>query len=144
MTEVQTQDHVVTNDGDYQSGTNSATRTKVDPYTGDKVRQSSTRTWSGKNSGVAMIWLICGVAVAFLALDFIFHAAGANNVGFASFVFAIGTFLAAPFAGIFNTSYDARGQLLIWADLVAMVIYSLLAFVIAKTITIVTSRTSAA
>jgi hypothetical protein len=42
------------------------------------------------------VWLIDGILIALLALDFIFHAAGANNVGFAAFGFSVGKVLAAP------------------------------------------------
>jgi hypothetical protein len=76
--------------------------------------------------------LIAGIVLAFLALDFVFHAFGANNVGFAAFVFSVGSFFAAPFAGIFNTSTTAPGNLVVWADVLAMVIYTIVATVIAK------------
>jgi hypothetical protein len=78
-----------------------------------------------------------------LALDFVFHATGANNVGFAAFVFSVGTFLAAPFAGIFKTTYAAQGNLIIWADVLAMAIYALLAVVIVKVVAMAAARGSA-
>jgi hypothetical protein len=76
-------------------------------------------------------------------LDFVFHATGANNVGFGAFVFSVGTFLAAPFAGIFKTTYAAHGNLIIWADVLAMVIYAVIAVVIVKVVAIVADRSRA-
>jgi hypothetical protein len=107
------------------------------------MRRSTTRAWSGTSPAVGIVWLLAGIVLAFLALDFIFHASGANNVGFAAFVFSVGTFLAAPFAGIFKTTYAAHGNLIIWADVLAMVIYALLAVVIVKVVALVVARSSA-
>ena len=87
------------------------------------------------------MWLIAGILIAFLALDFIFHAAGANSVGFAAFVFSVGKVLAAPFAGIFKNS-AAHGNLVIWADVLAIVIYALIAAVIAKLVTMAMARSA--
>jgi hypothetical protein len=143
MTEMQTRDQSVSNDGQNQSGVTSTTQTSADPVTGTGMRRSTTRAWSGTSPAVGIVWLLAGIVLAFLALDFIFHATGANNVGFAAFVFSVGTFLAAPFAGIFKTTYAAHGNLIIWADVLAMVIYALLAVVIVKVAAMVAARSSA-
>jgi hypothetical protein len=148
MTDVQidrtTEDQSVTNYGSNQTGVNTTTQTVADPATGASVRRSNTSVWSGRAPGVEFVWLIAGIVVAFLALDFIFHAAGANNVGFASFVFAVGKALAAPFDGIFKTAYAARGNLIVWADILAMVIYVLAAAVIVKVVTLISARSATA
>lgn len=133
MADVQIHDQVV-DDGVNRSGISSTTQTTADPLTGAQVQQSSTRMWSGRAPGVELVWLVAGIVAVILAMDFIFHAAGANNVGFAAFIFSMGTFFAAPFAGIFNTSTAATGNLYIWADILAMVVYGLLAFVIVKVV----------
>ena len=143
MTDMQTRDQSVANDGQNQSGVTSTTQTSADPVTGASMRRSTTRAWSGRSPGVEMVWLVAGVVLAFLALDFVFHAAGANNVGFGAFVFSVGTFLAAPFAGIFKTTYAAQGNLIIWADVLAMVIYALLAVAIVKVVGMVVTRSGA-
>jgi hypothetical protein len=140
MTDMQTQDQAVTNDGPNQTGVNRTTQTTADPVTGTSTRRSTTRAWSGRAPGVEFVWLIAGIVIAFLALDFIFHATGANDVGFAAFVFAVGKALAAPFAGIFATTYAAHGNLVIWADVLAMVIYALAAAVVAKVATMAMAR----
>jgi hypothetical protein len=140
MTELQTQDRAVTTFGSSQTGVNSTTQTIDDPVTGASVHRSTTRAWSGRSPGVEFVWLLAGIVIAFLALDFILHTTGANAVGFAAFVFSVGRFLAAPFAGIFKTTYAAHGNLVIWADVLAMVIYALAAAVIAKVVTMMMAR----
>jgi hypothetical protein len=142
MTDVQSQDQAITNDGSNQTGVNRTTQTFADPATGASTSRTTTRAWSGRSPGVEFVWLIAGIVIAFLALDFIFHATGANDVGFAAFVFSVGKALAAPFAGIFKTTYAARGDLVIWADVLAMVIYALIAAVIAKVVTMAMARSA--
>jgi len=143
MTEMQTRDQSVTNDGQNQSGVTSTTQTSADPVTRASMRRSTTRAWSGTAPAVGIVWLLAGIVLAFLALDFVFHATGANNVGFAAFVFSVGTFLAAPFAGIFKTTYAAHGNLIAWGDVLAMVIYAVIAVVIVKVVAIVAGRNRA-
>ena len=144
MTDMRTEDQSVTNYGTNQTGVNTTTQTVADPASGASVRRSTTSVWSGRSRGVEFVWLIAGIVVAFLALDFIFHASGANDVGFASFIFSVGKALAAPFAGIFNTTYAARGNLIVWADVLAMVIYVLVAAVIVKVVTLISARSATA
>jgi hypothetical protein len=142
MTDMQTQDQAVTNYGSNRTGVNTTTETLADPVTGASMRRSRTSVWSGRSPGIEVVWLIAGVVVAFLALDFIFHAAGANDVGFAAFVFAVGKALASPFAGIFKTATAARGNLIVWADVLAMVIYVLAAAVVVKVVTLISARSA--
>jgi len=92
---------------------------------------------------VQLVWFIVGVINAILALDFIFRLLKANDTGFVDFIYSIGGALASPFDGIFGdtitrTSYTAR-----WADLVAIAIYSLVGFGIAKLIRISMARETA-
>ena len=142
MTDMQTQDQAVTNYGSNRTGVNTTTETIADPATGASVRRSRTSVWSGRSPGIEVVWLIAGIVVAFLAIDFIFHAAGANDVGFAAFVFAVGKALASPFAGIFKTATAARGNLIVWADVLAMVIYVLAAAVIVKVVALISARSA--
>jgi hypothetical protein len=82
-----------------------------------------------------IIWLAVGIVNAILALRFIFLAAGAGDSGFASFIHTVGSALAAPFRGIFaNTT--SNGHPLEWADLVAIAVYTLAAWVAAKIVMI--------
>jgi hypothetical protein len=126
MTDMQTQDLT--------------TQTTADPATGARTQRSTTRAWSGRAPGVELVWLLGGIVIVLLAMDFILHASGANDVGFAAFVFSVGTALAAPFAGIFKTTYAAHGNLVIWADVLAMVVYALLAALVAKVVTMAMSH----
>jgi hypothetical protein len=142
MTDMQTRDQAVTNYGSNRTGVNTTTETVADPATGASMRRSRTSVWSGRSPGIEFVWLIAGIVVAFLALDFIFHAAGANDVGFAAFVFSVGKALASPFAGIFQTATAARGNLIVWADVLAMVIYVLAAAVIVKVVTLISARSA--
>jgi hypothetical protein len=142
MTEMQTDDQSVTSYGANRTGVNTTTQTVADPATGASVRRSTTNMWSGKAPGVEFVWLIAGIVIVFLGLDLIFHASGANDVGFASFVFSVGKALATPFAGIFKTATAARGNLIVWADVLAMVIYALLAAVIVKVVNLIAARSA--
>jgi hypothetical protein len=144
MTDMRTQDQSVTDYGSNRTGVNTTTETTADPATGMSVRRSNTSVWSGKSPGVEFVWLIAGIVVVFLALDFIFHATGGNNVGFAAFVFTVGKALASPFAGIFNTTYAAHGNLVVSADVLAMVIYVLIAAAIVKVVTLMSARSATA
>jgi hypothetical protein len=144
MTDMQTEDQAVTNYGSNRTGVNTTTQTVADPATGASLRRSSTSVWSGRSPGVEFVWLIAGIVLAFLALDFVFHAAGANNIGFASFVFTVGKALDAPFAGIFKTAYASHGNLIVWADILAMVIYALAAAVVVKVVTLISARSATA
>jgi hypothetical protein len=83
-----------------------------------------------------IIWLVVGIVNAILALRFIFLAAAAEDTGFAAFIYTAGSALAAPFRGIFGTSSAGNGHPLEWADLVAIAIYSLAAWVVAKIVMI--------
>ena len=142
MTDVQVQDRVASSDGQNYSGVTRTTQTTADPVSGAETQRSSTRMWSGRSSGVGVVWLIASVVLVLLALDFVFHATGAASVGFGAFIFSVGTFLAAPFAGIFKTTYAVRGSLIVWADVLAMVIYALVAAGIAKLVSMVASNSA--
>ena len=142
MTDMQLRDQVVNDDGSNRSGVTSTTRTTADPNTGASTQLRTVHAWSGRTPGVEIVWLVAGVVLAFLALDFIFHATGANKVGFAAFVYSVGTFLASPFAGIFKAGTAAHGNLVVWADVLAMVIYLLIAVVIVKVVAMIAARSA--
>jgi hypothetical protein len=71
-----------------------------------------------------------GVVAAFLALDFLLRLAGANDVGFAHIVFAVGGALAVPFSGIFPALTTAGRYAVRWDDLLALTVYGLLAWAV--------------
>lgn len=140
MTDLQVKDRVVSSDGETHSGVSRTSQTTADPVTGSTTRQSTTHMWSRTSPGGELVWLAAGIVLVLLAIDFAFHAFGASDVGFAAFVFSAGKFFAAPFAGIFNTSYTQPGNLLIWADVVAVVVYAFVAYVVAHLVGMVAGR----
>lgn len=140
MSDTQMQDRVVGNDGQTYSGVTSTTRTTSDPLTGAATSRSSTVSWSGRPLASRIVGLAAGIVFLFLAFDFIFHAAGAADVGFAAFIFAIGGALAAPFAGIFKTTLTTPGTLIVWADLLAFAVYAIAAAIVIKVISMGTDE----
>ena len=140
MTDMQVQDRVVNSEGrDYQ-GVTSTTQTTSDPATGASTRRSSTRAWSGRPLASRIVGLAAGIVVIFLGFDFIFHAARAANVGFGAFIFAIGGALAAPFAGIFKTTYATPGTPIVWADALAVAVYVIAAAIVIKLVSMGTDQ----
>ena len=100
------------------------------------VYTSRTSVTPVKSRASQAIWLIVAVVDIILALDFIFWAAAANNTGFAHYVHRIGEKLSVPFDGIFNTTVHNGTSALRWADVLAVVIYSILAWIVTKAISI--------
>ncbi len=91
---------------------------------------------------IQLVWLIAGVVDAILALDFIFKAVGANNTGFAHYIYRLGGWLAAPFNGIFTNTAVANGTVIHWADVLAVVVYTIAAWIVTKLVSILaTPRT---
>ncbi|MGD0044954.1 MAG: hypothetical protein ABSE84_31910, partial [Isosphaeraceae bacterium] len=82
MADMQVQEQVVNNDGHDYRGVTSTTRTTSDPVTGAATQLSSTWAWSGRPLAARIVGLAAGIVFIFLGFDFIFHAAGAANVGF--------------------------------------------------------------
>ena len=140
MADTHVQDRVVSNDGPTYSGVTSTTQTTSDPVTGAAVRRSSTLSWSGRPLASRIVALAAGIVFLFLAFDFIFHAAGAANVGFGAFIYGIGGALAAPFAGIFRTTLTAPGTLIVWADILAFAVYAIAAAIVLKVISMTTDE----
>lgn len=83
-----------------------------------------------------IVWLCATIVNFILALRFIFLAAGASDEGFAGFIYAAGAALASPFRGILGTSSAGNGHPLEWADLVAIAVYTLAAWIVARIVMI--------
>jgi hypothetical protein len=94
---------------------------------------------------IQLVWLIAGVIDLILALDFVFRAIPANNTGFAHYIYRLGGWLGSPFDGIFNTTVANRGlSVFRWADVLAVLIYAVAAWIVVKLVRITASpRTSA-
>jgi hypothetical protein len=95
-----------------------------------------------ENVAARIVWYIAGVLLVLLAFRFVFALLGANPVnGFANFIYTTSHPFVSPFFGIFN--YDIRYGVSRFEvyTLVAMVVYSLIAYAITKLITINQSET---
>jgi uncharacterized protein YggT (Ycf19 family) len=81
-----------------------------------------------------LVYLIFGVVIALIAIRFVLLLLGANpNAGFTDFVYDVTGPLVAPFEGIFGAP-DIESGVFDPASLVAIVVYSLIAWVVAKVI----------
>ena len=84
-----------------------------------------------------VIWFIAGVIEVLLALRFLFVLLGANSGnGLVSFIYAVTYPLVVPFFGIFGYHYQAGVANFEVATLVAMAIYALIAWGLARLVTI--------
>ena len=89
---------------------------------------------------IQLVWLAVGVVDVILALDFIFWVTKANNTGFAHYIYRIGGKLSAPFDGIFNTTATHTGSVLRWSDILAIVVYTVAAWIVAKLVRIMSTQ----
>jgi YGGT family len=95
----------------------------TDPY--DRRRDTALRLQQA-------IYLIFGIIEGLIAIRFVLRVLGANPAaGFASFIYGITAPFLAPFVGMFGTpNFD--GSVLELHSIVAIVVYALLAWVLAK------------
>lgn len=98
-------------------------------------RQTVSVTRPGEAAS-AIVWWIAGALNVILVFDFVFRAASANDVGFVRFIYAIGNALAAPFDPIFGATVSHATYLVRWGDLVAIAVYSIVAWGIVRLIRI--------
>ena len=98
--------------------------TTYDPY-------ASRRSMSIKLTQA--IYLIFGLIEALLLIRFVLKALGANaEAGFAQFIYGMTGPLVAPFLGLFSTPQTGSGATLELYTLIALVIYALVAWLLAK------------
>ncbi|OYX42384.1 hypothetical protein B7Y94_03645 [Candidatus Saccharibacteria bacterium 32-49-12] len=97
---------------------------------------SQARVSDGAVVAQRIVWYVAGFIMVFLALRLILLLLGANQGNlFVDLVYAIGGFFAAPFSGIFGS--PTYGEFFFdTASLVAIVVYGLLAWGIAKLFTL--------
>ena len=77
-----------------------------------------------------VIWYIVGIINIILALRLVFSLLGARTTGFADFLYSVSDPLVAPFRGIFP-AVQASGSYFDTAALVAIVVYTLIAWALA-------------
>ncbi len=76
-----------------------------------------------------IIWYILGMIEILLAFRVLLKMLGANiNSSFVSLIYMVSDPLALPFSGIFRVGINQQGALFEWSTLVAMAVYSLIAY----------------
>ncbi|MDQ6673769.1 MAG: YggT family protein [Chloroflexota bacterium] len=84
------------------------------------------------NRVVQLVYLIFGVIEGLIAIRFVLKALGANpSAGFAEFIYGVTSPLVAPFYGLFGNP-TAQGNVLEVHSIVALIVYALLAWLIAR------------
>ena|ERR1700691_6475303 len=120
-------------------------RTKELSRDGNVIRSSEvihdhdTEQEKAHNENVAarVIWYIAGILLVLLAFRFVFALLGANPAnGFANFIYSASHPFVSPFFGIFNYNVRYGVSRFEAYTLVAMVVYSLIAYGIEKLLTI--------
>lgn len=91
----------------------------------------------GQVIAARVIWYIAGVLLAVLALRFIFALLGANpSNAFANFIYNLSQPFVSPFFSLFGYSIHYGVARFETFTLVAMIIYALIAFGLARLVTI--------
>lgn len=89
-----------------------------------------------------IVWLIAGVLEGLLAIRFLLSLLGANRLNaFADFIYSVTQPLVAPFFGLFNYQPQYGVGRFEYETLVAMLVYGLIAWVIARLLTVGTRTT---
>jgi len=106
-----------------------------DPYA--SKRQTASRV-------VQAIYLIFGVIEALILIRIVLKALGANpTAGFAQFIYGVTAPLVAPFAGLFGNP-QANGSTLEVHSIVAIIVYALVAWLLARLARLVLDDTRSA
>ena len=93
--------------------------------------------YSSESTAARIVWFIAGVIIAFLALRFVFILFGANQGnGFVNFIYSVSHPFAAPFFGIFSYRLHYGVSRFEIASLVGIAVYALIAWGIARLLTI--------
>jgi hypothetical protein len=108
-----------------------------------KVQRESVATSRREESAVVaqrVVWYLAGIVITFLVLRVVLLLLAANQGNFfVDLVYGIGGFFAAPFTGIFGSPTFGQSYF-DTAGLVAIVVYALIAWGIAKAFTLGGSR----
>jgi uncharacterized protein YggT (Ycf19 family) len=109
--------------------------TAYDPYAGR--RDASYRL-------IQAIYLVFGIIEALVAIRVLLRLLGANaNAGFAQFIYGVTAPLVAPFAGLFGNP-QTGGSVLELHSIVALVVYAVVAWLLAKLLWVVLGETRSA
>jgi hypothetical protein len=90
---------------------------------------------------VEAIYLLFGIVNALIGIRFILRALGANSANaFAAFVYRASAPFLAPFVGLFPAA-QLDGGILEWHAIVAIIVYALVAWVLARLIWLILGET---
>jgi hypothetical protein len=91
-----------------------------------------------------LVYWVFGLIEGLIAIRFVLKALGANpSAGFAQFIYGITNVLVAPFVGLFG-SPQAQGSVLELNSLIALVVYALVAWLLARLAWILVGETRSA
>lgn len=98
-----------------------------------RVENPAAEADHGKIVAVRVVWYIAGVLLTLLGLRFVLALLGANaGSGFVSFVYSVTYPFVAPFFGIFGYDFTAGQARFEAYTLLAMLVYALIAWGVAK------------
>jgi len=117
------------------SGVDRAESVAYDPYADRRLAAQRV---------VQLVYWVFGLIEGLILIRFILKALGANpSAGFAQFIYGITAPLVTPFYGLFGNP-SAQGSVLELHSIVALIVYALLAWLIAKLVWIVAGETRSA
>lgn len=125
------------------------TRTEVAPAAAvDQVEATAYDPYAGRRRSthkvVQAIYLVFGVIETLIVIRLVLKLLGANpDAGFAAFIYGVTAPLVAPFVGLFGTA-QAGGSVLEPHSIVALIIYALVAWLVAKIIWLLLGETRSA
>ena len=91
-----------------------------------------------------LVYWVFGLIEGLIAIRFVLKALGANpSAGFAQFIYGITGPLVAPFFGLFGNP-SSQGSVLELNSIVALIVYALLAWLLAKLVWILVGETRSA
>ncbi len=101
------------------------------------VDEHNAETAHAQYTAVRVVWYIAGILLALLALRFLLAILGANQGNtFANFIYSVSYPFVAPFFGLFSYRLQYGVSRFETYTLVAMAVYALIAWGIARLITI--------
>ena len=107
---------------------------------GDRYRDEDSIVVSGVSVIARVVYFIAGIVTGLLALRFILAAFGANPANpFADFIYTVSRPLVAPFAGLFNVQTQYGTSRFEIEALIAIAVYSIVAWAIVKFMAVVTN-----
>jgi|SRR5215831_4699614 len=91
-----------------------------------------------------LIYWLFGLVEGLIAIRFVLKALGANpSAGFADFTYRVSGILVAPFVGLFG-NLQSQGSVLELNSIVALVVYALIAWLLARLVWIAVGETRSA